>query len=178
MTDRQSRIRWTPELLGKLRELLAQGLTWQEIADAMGLRKAQVGAAIAKRGWGGRGSRQLTPAVFAHALNIVARTHGVASYEVGGRRRFKPLVHARQHVMWVLRQKGYSWFQIAAPWGMDHTSCMWGVAQHERRLRAEAADDARAWDRVGHIHTPAFDHPQCSRSVHRAARANSGSVAA
>lgn len=138
-------------MLETLVSLLVQGLSRDQCAAAMGLRTHQVSGAILTHNLPTRPSINLTTAVFREIVDAVALARNLPSADIIGRRRFKPLVHARQEVMFRLREDGYAWPQIAKHWGMDHTTVMWGVAQHQKRLREQAAGDRKAWSEVGAI---------------------------
>lgn len=165
------KIRWSPERVALLSDLLGKGLTRQACADVMGLRKHQVAGAIGTYGIGPSGSQHLTRAAFMEAVTAVCALTNVHHRDLLGMRRLRPMVYARQHVMWLLRGRGYSFPQIAERFGMHHTSVMWGVAQHEKRLAEAAVADAKVWNRIGTVHREAV-------SVHRFPAANTGTLAA
>ena len=73
----------------------------------------------------------------------VARARGLTVQEILTRTRKRRIAHARQEAMWELRQRTrLSLPQIAERLNLkDHTTVLWGVRAHERRL-AEAQEAA------------------------------------
>jgi hypothetical protein len=69
----------------------------------------------------------------------VAKAHGLKFSNFISKRRSAHLVKARQHAMWEMRDNTtLSLPQIAKILGgMDHTTIIHGIKQHERRLRGE-----------------------------------------
>jgi chromosomal replication initiation ATPase DnaA len=71
----------------------------------------------------------------------VAKAHGLTFKAMTSNRRQKNLVRARHHAMWEMRRHTkLSLPQIARILGkLDHTTVLWGISQHEKRLLGEIA---------------------------------------
>lgn len=69
-------------------------------------------------------------------IEEVARRHGFTRQDLEGPSRKQPLAAIRQEAMWELRQRTrLSLPHIGAFLGnRDHTTVLWGIRQHERRL--------------------------------------------
>lgn len=79
---------------------------------------------------------------------MVAERYGLTVDDLRGPSRRRPIVHARQEAMWLMRQvlrpdgamrfgnaHRYSYPQISLYLGgRDHTTALWGVRQHQARL--------------------------------------------
>lgn len=67
----------------------------------------------------------------------VAKAHGITFQELVSNRRHAYLVKARQHAMYEMRRNtGLSLPQIGKIIGKrDHTTVIWAIKRHERRLR-------------------------------------------
>lgn len=84
-------------------------------------------------------SPKLPTQVLRRAVSQASARHRVPEVDILGRRRLKPIAHARQYAMWLLREEGYSYPEIGRAFGhKDHTGALWGVRKHQSRL-AEAA---------------------------------------
>ena len=72
-------------------------------------------------------------------LTKVARRHGIGPRDIRGRGRMRHVAHARQEVMWRLRNEmkpGWSLPRIARFLGnRDHTTILYGCRQHEARMK-------------------------------------------
>lgn len=77
--------------------------------------------------------------------DTLSRHPGVTVAEVMGKSRLRPIVRARQEVMWLLREARwadgtprYSLSGIAGALGVvDHTTVLHGVRVHAKRLAAQ-----------------------------------------
>jgi chromosomal replication initiation ATPase DnaA len=79
-------------------------------------------------------SPRLPRQAFDRAVSTASARHRVPVKEIVGRLKRKPIAHARQHAMWLLRQDGYSYPEIGRAFGhADHTSAFWGVRSHAKR---------------------------------------------
>lgn len=79
-------------------------------------------------------SPKLPRQAFERAVSTASARHGIPAKEILGRRKLKPIAHARQHAMWLLRQDGYSYPEIGRAFGhKDHTGAFWGVREHAKR---------------------------------------------
>lgn len=69
------------------------------------------------------------------AYEQVAATSGVSVAELKSWSRVKRIAHARQEVMWTLRQRGHSLQEIGRVMGgYDHTTIRHGCIEHDKRI--------------------------------------------
>lgn len=64
----------------------------------------------------------------------IARDHGFSFEQVIGNGRAYALVRARQHVMYALSKRGNSSAWIGRQLDRDHSTVLWGIAAHARRV--------------------------------------------
>ena len=75
-----------------------------------------------------------------HAIARAIEGTPVTAAEILGRSRTAPVAHARQRVMLMLREAGWSYWRIAHALGRDHTTVIRGIrAAQARRMAAGAA---------------------------------------
>lgn len=74
-------------------------------------------------------------------LREIADKHGLAVVDLTGPSRLRSIAHARQEAMWTMRRDtALSSPQIAQLLGgRNHTTVLWGINQHQRRLDAIAS---------------------------------------
>jgi hypothetical protein len=78
-------------------------------------------------------SRRLPVVVRDAAIAAIAPRYQVTASEVLSERRTQPIAHARQHIMWALRQEDYSYPEIGRKFGRDHTTAIFAERAHEAR---------------------------------------------
>lgn len=69
----------------------------------------------------------------AQILADVAQRHGIPIADIKSRSRLRPIVHARQEAMALMRDEGRSLTQIGLFLDRDHTSVIWGDRAHRQR---------------------------------------------
>ena len=69
-------------------------------------------------------SKQLPASAVDKAVAAASILHQIPAREITGKRRFRPVVRARQFAMWLLIQEGYSLNQIAKRFGYHHANVM------------------------------------------------------
>jgi hypothetical protein len=69
----------------------------------------------------------------------VARAHGITWQEFISKRRHAHITKARQHAMWEIRENTSLSLPLIGKilGGLDHTTIIYGIRQHARRLRGE-----------------------------------------
>lgn len=71
----------------------------------------------------------------------VAREHGTTLNEILGGTRLRRVAHARQHLAALLRwSTGLSFPEIGRAMGLDHSTVMHAVGEHEARINEEIAE--------------------------------------
>lgn len=71
-------------------------------------------------------------------VSTVAAKHDVSLSEVMGRSRLQRFIFARQDAYWALRHEaGLSFPQIGRFFGRDHTTIIYGISAHEKRMAAQ-----------------------------------------
>jgi len=68
-----------------------------------------------------------TPSHFAHACSVA----GISQIECRADRRQPDLVRKRFHVMWLLRQRGWSYPHIGREMERTHAAILFGVRRYE-----------------------------------------------
>jgi chromosomal replication initiation ATPase DnaA len=66
---------------------------------------------------------------------------GIDPSHLRDRNRKKVLAHPRQHVMYLLHLRGWSYPKIGAVLGLDHTTVLHGVKAHAARANSEQGRD-------------------------------------
>lgn len=82
-------------------------------------------------------SRPLTSPLLGHRIaRAVAKAHGMTFRQMLAKNRAGRFVRARQHAMWEIKtHAGLSLPQIGIILGgLDHTTVLWGISQHQRRI--------------------------------------------
>ena len=73
----------------------------------------------------------------------IAQKHGISFKSMISKNRNKYFVIARHEAMWEMHKMGISYPRIGIILGgRDHTTCMHGVRQHEKRLAAMKTSEA------------------------------------
>lgn len=75
----------------------------------------------------------VTPQPWRRVVADIAARNGLSPGEIMQRTRAPRISHARHEAMHALRQRGWSYPQIARVWGMDHTTALYGVRAFQRR---------------------------------------------
>jgi hypothetical protein len=76
---------------------------------------------------------RLTRKAYEAALAEVSAHWRLSPWEMTGPSRVRRLARARQHLMWLLRSRGYSYPQIGKAMCLDHSTVIYGVRQHAKR---------------------------------------------
>lgn len=83
-------------------------------------------------------SKTISTRVLNATLLIASQTFDVRPADILGRGRIRQIAYGRHYAMWLLRELGYSFPEIGRNLGVDHSTVIFGVRGHARRL--EEAD--------------------------------------
>jgi len=77
---------------------------------------------------------------FAEIVAMVARKHDLTVKDLLGRSSARDIAWARQEAMWMARRHtGLSLPALGSRFGRDHSTVLYGVRQHEARMKMEEA---------------------------------------
>ena len=79
-------------------------------------------------------STRRTAFLWRELANDICDQHGVILEEVLTRSKNRIITQARQHIMYELRHRGWSLMQIGKVLNRDHTTIIFGIKAHEKRL--------------------------------------------
>lgn len=116
------------EMLGDMRER-----AWQAELDAAWESGFRAGEAAALR------HVVYEPAprdVMMEICEYVAEKHGLSVDDLRGHERTKIFSIARHEAIWLIAQKGWSTCKIGKFFNRDHTTVIWAIKAHEKRLAA------------------------------------------
>lgn len=83
----------------------------------------------------GRSMSQARIRVLDRIVDGVSRKHGVSKNELLGTSAKRYVVYPRWECWWIMYDSdSYSMTQIAEYFGKDHSTVVYGIRQHERRL--------------------------------------------
>lgn len=107
-----------------MKRSVAAGASTDAIMDALGASYAEV--------------IEATRGCVAAIVQQVARETGVSAEAIRGTSRKREVAHARQRVMFLLRQRGWSYPRIGWQLNRDHTTVQHGVRAERERQEVRA----------------------------------------
>ena len=81
----------------------------------------------------------IDPILASQRIDYFTKTKKAALDDIIGKQRGRKLEKARQHVMYVLSKRGNSSAWIGRQLNRHHSTILWGIAAHKRRVIEEGA---------------------------------------
>lgn len=78
----------------------------------------------------------------AKIAEMIAESYGVSVEAMKGPHRTRDICIPRQHAMWTMREFGHGIAAIGRFFGRDHTTALYGIRAHQKRLDAPSMAEA------------------------------------